>query len=146
MEINQLYSSSLRLIASASTIQLDAKLIAFYTILTVAVSIMLSFEKSRCLLINATTTYPLFRVRKCFKRLKRTKQNVKKTTNQDSTIELIDSNNACSSYFSYSNYTKYLKLKRLTYFALIATKIASKTLKLNTKILKNINTSFSKIR
>lgn len=75
MEINQFYSTGVRFISTASiTPNLDAKLIAFYTILTVALSIMLSFRQSRCMLINNYTTYPLIKVKKCLKCLKRTKK------------------------------------------------------------------------
>ncbi len=58
----------MRMISSAtSTQQLDSRLIAFYTILTVALSLMLSFKQSRCLLINATAQCSLFKVKKCLK-------------------------------------------------------------------------------
>ena len=79
MEINQFYSTGVRFISTASiTPNLDAKLIAFYTILTGALSIMLSFRQSRCMLINNYTTYPLIKVKKCFKCLKRTKKQESK--------------------------------------------------------------------
>lgn len=95
MEINQFYSTGVRFISTASiTPNLDAKLIAFYTILTVALSIMLSFRTSRCMLINNYTTYPLIKVKKCLKCLKRTKkQESKVITNHYANNKNASNNN-----------------------------------------------------
>lgn len=94
MEINQFYSTGVRFISTASiTPNLDAKLIAFYTILTVALSIMLSFRTSRCMLINNYTTYPLIKVKKCLKCLKRTKKQESKVI----TSHCANNNNASNS-------------------------------------------------
>lgn len=70
--MNQFYSTSIRLFSNAISTQqqLDSKLIAFCTILTVALSVLLSFKQSRCLLINATTTYPITNVKRCIKCLR----------------------------------------------------------------------------
>lgn len=94
MEINQFYSTGVRFISTASiTPNLDAKLIAFYTILTVALSIMLSFKTSRCMLINNYTTYPLIKVKKCLKCLKRVKKQENKVITNNNNIASNNKNN-----------------------------------------------------
>lgn len=120
MEINQFYVSGIRFISTASiTPNLDAKLIAFYTILTVALSIMLSFRQSRCMLINNYTTYPLIKVKKCLKCLKRIKKHENKiNNNNNATKELVTNETSLTQYSSYFSsysgyYTNYLKLKSL---------------------------------
>lgn len=124
MEVNQI--PGVRFISTASYMpNLDAKIIAFYTILTFALSIMLSFKQSRCMLINNYTTYPLIKVKKCFKCLKRTpnKNDLKEVT--------------YASYFSvysYSDYTKYLKLKSLK-------RLTIATLRTGTQVLSSMNKS-----
>lgn len=117
MEVNPYYASSFRFISTASIApNLDAKLIAFYTILTVALSIMLSFKQSRCMLINNYTTYPLIKVKKCFRCLRRTKQQ-KNTENSSA----VTSSTKAQSYLSYStSYLKLKSLKRLTLATLTA--------------------------
>lgn len=145
--INQLYMSSVRMISS--TQQLDSKLIAFYTILTVALSLMLSFKQSRCLLINATTQCSLFKVKKCLKcfkgfkvldysnrkkqsRHKRSITNLNSENNQDCINNNINNTNNNNTGITNSfSYTKYLKLKRLRTIASIATKFTANTLKFN---------------
>lgn len=134
------------MIASAtSSQQIDSKMIAFYTILTVALSLMLSFKQSRCLLINATTQCSLFKVKKCLKcfkgfkvldnkkaqsqqqRFRRTHLNNEDCINNNSNI--TNSNITGVSYCF--GYTKYLKLKRLRTIASIATKFTANTLRSN---------------
>ncbi len=155
MEINQMYVSGVRFISTASiTPNLDAKLIAFYTILTVALSIMLSFKQSRCMLINNYTTYPLIKVKKCLKCLKRTKKHEYSNNNSitDENNELINSNctseqlthstRAYTSFFAsyaYSDYTKYLKLKSLK-------RLTIATLTTGTQVLSNMNTKLHRIK
>ncbi len=156
MEINQIYVSGVRFISTASiTPNLDAKLIAFYTILTVALSIMLSFKQSRCMLINNYTTYPLIKVKKCLKCLKRTKKheygNNKKISDEKNELLNSKCNNeigvtlATSTYasffssYTYSDYTKYLKLKSLK-------RLTIATLSTGTQVLSNMNSRFHRIK
>ena len=141
----------LRLFANMLTTQqqllisVDSKLIAFCTILTVALSIMLSFKQSRCLLISATTTYPLHNVKKCIKCLRKfrvyrssnstsrrsdSNSNSNSTAEASTTTDTTSSPSASSSSSLYTfnsylqGYAKYLKLKRLkTIESLIASQI-----------------------
>jgi len=125
-------------------------MIAFYTILTVALSLMLSFKQSRCLLINATTQCSLFKVKKCLKCFKGFKvldySNKKKQSrhrrsitnlnnnnenNQDCINNINNNNNKNTGISNSFSYTKYLKLKRLRTIASIATKFTANTLKFN---------------
>lgn len=100
MELNQFYVPGVhRFISTASiTPNLDAKLIAFYTILAVALSIMLSFQQSRCMLINNYTTYPLIKVKKCFKCLRRTKKIKQSESNKliSNTTHNINNQKPCN--------------------------------------------------
>jgi hypothetical protein len=103
MEVgNQIYTLSSNLLSYSSIVsqqqQLDSKLIAFCTILTVAFSILISFKQSRYLIINATKHYDVKRCIKCLKGFRVSKSSYK----------IISSLNYFNVYKS-----KYLKLKRL---------------------------------
>ena len=143
--INQLFTSSVRSFTNTiTTQQLDSKLIAFCTILTVALSIMLSFKQSRCLLINATTTYPFYNVKRCIRCLKGFK--VSKSYKIINFYNIYNSNGIKESY--YYGYTKLLKLKRLRNIASNIKYITTNTLKLNSNnyLFKKFNATFSKMR
>lgn len=132
----------------------DSKLTAFYTILTVALSIMLSFQKSRYILINATTTYPIRNVKKCIRRLKCLKTG-KRYENADDLLtkggangpkgmcEVVSANET-----AYYRYIRFLKLKRLRTFASNIKYITTNTLKLssNNYLYKTLNATFTKIK
>ena len=144
--INQLFTSSVRSFTNTiTTQQLDSKLIAFCTILTVALSIMLSFKQSRYLLINATTTYPLFNVRRCIRCCLRGFK-VSRTYKIINFYNIYNSNGIKQSY--YYGYTKLLKLKRLRNIASNIKYITTNTLKLNSNnyLFKTFNATFSKMK
>jgi len=137
MEVNTYYASSFRYISTASIVpNLDAKFIAFYTILTVALSIMLSFKQSRCMLINNYTTYPLIKVKKCFRCLRRTKKQIS-NGNENSSVANGSFVSSSQSYLSYStSYLKFKSLKRLTLATLTA----------GSSIFTTMNSGFSSMR
>lgn len=138
MEVNAYYASSFRFISTASIApSLDAKLIAFYTILTVALSIMLSFKQSRCMLINNYTTYPLIKVKKCFRCLRRTKQQQQQSNNAENSPATNECSGTPQSYLSYS--TSYLKLKSLKRLTLA-------TLTAGSNIFTTMNSGFSSMK
>ena len=123
----------------------DSKLTAFYTILTVALSIMLSFQKSRYILINATTTNPIRNVKKCIRRLKCLKTGQLYENGDD----LLPKSGAPSaSETAYYRYIRFLKLKRLRTFASNIKYITTNTLKLssNNYLYKTLNATFTKIK
>jgi hypothetical protein len=143
---NQFYSSSLRIfynsLLSQQQYQLDSKLIAFYTILTVAVSvILLSFKQSRHL-ITSTSVYPypyVFPyVKKCFKCLK-CNLNVVASYNS---INLTKNYAYCLNCTQ--NNIKYLKLKRLRNIAVASYAVTKFTCK--NYLFKPINTTLIKMR
>ncbi len=146
VKANQFYSSSLRLfynsLLSQQQYQLDSKLIAFYTILTVAVSvILLSFKQSRQL-ITSTSVYPypyVFPyVKKCFKCLK---CNLKVVAGYNS-INLTKNYAYCLNCTK--NNIKYLKLKRLRNIAAASYAVTKFTCK--NYLFKPINTTLIKMR
>lgn len=168
MEMSQFYVPGVHRFISI-TPNIDAKLIAFYTILAVALSIMLSFQQSRCMLINNYTTYPLIKVKRCLKCLRRTKSNKLKNHNNNSTINsdnsnskiIIDNNNSdlinessnaslsnsqqqqqeLSSATSYftSYYTNYLKLKALK-------RLTYATLSAGSHIYNKMNSGYDRVK
>ena len=155
---DHLFSSSSHLMSNTITLQhFDSKLTAFYTILTVALSIMLSFKQSRYILINATTTYPIRNVKKCIRRLKCLKTG-KRYENADELIAhgglglTSTTNGACDmtgqSETAYYRYIRFLKLKRLRSFASNIKYITTNTLKLssNNYLYKTLNATFSKMK
>jgi hypothetical protein len=152
---NPLFTSSARLISNSITLQpFDSKLTAFYTILTVALSIMLSFKQSRYILINATTTYPIRNVKKCIRRLKCLKTG-KTYENSDSLINgaaSVSTSGGCevvgNSETSYYRYIRLLKLKRLRKFASNIKYITTNTLNLssNNYLYKTLNATFTKMK
>ena len=138
---NNINHHQLRFFSNLITMQqLDSKLIAFCTILTVALSIMLSFKQSRFLLLNATiTTYSFYNVKKCIKCLRsfKVKSNNKNnnesnnnniTTNNNSNLTKSNNDVRLLTYEYLCGYTKYLKLKRLRN---IAHKLTTNTIKFN---------------
>ena len=146
VKANQFYSSSLRVfynsILSQQQFQLDSKLIAFYTILTVALSvILLSFRQSRQLTIN-TVTYPypfvFNKVKKCFKCLK---CNLKVVT-QYKQLSLTKNYAYCLNCTK--NNIKYLKLKRLRNIAAASYAVTKFTCK--NYLFKPLNTTLIKMR
>jgi hypothetical protein len=147
VKANQFYSSSLRLfynsLLSQQQYQLDSKLIAFYTILTVALSvILLSFKQSRQLL-TSTTVYPypyVFPyVKKCFKCIK---CNLNVVTGGYNSINLTKNYAYCLNCTQYN--IKYLKLKRLRNIA--AASYAATKFTCKTYLFKPLNTTFCKMR
>ena len=151
---NHLFSSSARLISNSITLQpFDSKLTAFYTILTVALSIMLSFKQSRYILINATTTYPIRNVKKCIRRLKCLKTG-KTYENSDSLKNGtgVGTGGVCevvgNSETSYYRYIRLLKLKRLRTFASNIKYITTNTLNIssNNYLYKTLNATFTKMK
>jgi hypothetical protein len=139
---NNINHHQLRFFSNLITMQqLDSKLIAFCTILTVALSIMLSFKQSRFLLLNATiTTYSFYNVKKCIKCLRSFKVKSNNNNNSNNNEESNNKNNSNSDLTKSGNdvrlltyeylcgYTKYLKLKRLRN---IAHKLTTNTIKFN---------------
>ena len=128
--INQAYLSNfIKLFGSAvNNTVIDAKLIAFCTILTVALSILVSFKQYRLFLANSTY-YPLFEVKRCIRLLRR--QNSEKIK-----INITNNNNNNNKNKIKPNYFKYLKLKRLNIdFASINFKIKFGSFKFNSNYL-----------
>jgi hypothetical protein len=137
--------------------QLDSKLIAFYTILTVALSvILLSFKQSRILLTHTApiiTQYPYVfnnNLKKCFKCLKCKLNAVDRYQILNLRTSLRNKRNNLAYYSKYclssctQNNIKYLKLKRLRNIA--AASLAVTKFTCNNYLFKTINTTLLKMK